>query len=204
MAGRNGGDPAGRKRIVAAATTVLAERGPLATHADVAEAAGVAPALVEHHFPTVGELRAAVDERVLTLAAQAFEGMGTGAGDPYDDMAARVTTLLRDHPDELLYVARGAIDGEPGALGIFDAFMAVATTSLQCLSEEGLLDPDLDLEWAALHVVIFNLSTVLFEQAVDDHLPEGLRTPEGIARWHAADTELFRRGFLRPLARSRG
>jgi TetR/AcrR family transcriptional regulator, regulator of cefoperazone and chloramphenicol sensitivity len=203
MTGRNGGDPAARGRIVAAATKVLGERGAGATYAEVAAAAGVAPELVEQYFPSVTDLRAAIDERVLTLAARVFEGMGTGAGDPYDDMADRVTRMQRDHPDELLYVARGSADGEPGALGIFDAFMAVATTSLQGLREEGLLDPEIDLEWAALHIVIFNLGTVLFEQAIDNHLPEGLRTPEGVERWHAADTELFRRGFLRPLARSR-
>lgn len=203
MAGQNGGDPAARGRILSAAMRVLGERGAAATYADVAAAAGVSPALVQHHFPTLGELRAAIDEHVLTLAARVFEGMGTGGGDPYDDMADRVTSLQRDHPDALLYVARGAVDGDPGALGIFDAFMAVATTSLQGLRDEGLFDPEVDLEWAALHIVIFNLGTVLFEQAIDNHLPEGLRTPEGVARWHVADTELFRRGFIHPLARSR-
>jgi hypothetical protein len=148
---------------------------------------------------------AARDERVLAIAARAFEGFDPGgdADAVFEDLAERVTSLMRDHPDELLYVARGAIDGEPGALGIFDAFMAIATTSLEAMRADGRLDPDLDLEWAALHVVIFNLSTLLFERAIDNHLPEGLRTPEGIARWHEADTELFRRGFLRPLARSR-
>jgi hypothetical protein len=44
---------------------------------------------------------------------------------------------------------------------------------------------------------VFNLSSVLFSEAVANHLPEPLSTDAGIERWHAADTELFRRGYLR-------
>jgi hypothetical protein len=141
------------------------------------------------------------NERVLALAEAAFRDFEPGGGgesdDPFEDLALRVTSLVRDHPDEILDVARAAIDGEPDGLGMFDAFMAIATAHLEALRDDGRLDPDLDLQWAALHVVIFNLSTLLFEPAIENHLPERLRSPEGIARWHAADTELFKRGFLR-------
>jgi hypothetical protein len=114
-----------------------------------------------------------------------------------------VTAVVRDHPDELLYIARAASEGDPGGLGMFDAFMAIALGSFEALAAQGRLEPDLDVEWAALHVVIFNLSTLLFRDAIEQHLPEPLISEAGIARWHAADTELFRRGFLRRERRAR-
>jgi AcrR family transcriptional regulator len=199
MAGLNGGDPAAAGRIRAAAMEAFAAHGDAASIRGIAQAAEVSPGLVQHHFASKAELREAVNEHVLEVAGRAFADLDTdgAADDVFEDLAQRVTSIMRDHPDALLYVARAVIDGDPGGLGIFDGFMAIAVTRLEALAEDGRLDPDLDLEWAALHVVIFNLSTVLFQRAIENHLPEPLRSPEGVARWHAADTELFRRGFLR-------
>jgi AcrR family transcriptional regulator len=187
------------ERIRTAAMHAFAAEGDAVSNDAIAAAAGVTPPALEKHFPTRVALREAVNEHVLSLAAAAFDGFDPRSSDDeiFDELAERVTSLMRDHPEALLYVARATIDGDPGGLGIFDAFMALATGWLDELAEQGRLDPDLDLEWAALHVVIFNLSTLLFQQAIEEHLPEPLRSPEGIARWHAADTELFRRGFLR-------
>jgi hypothetical protein len=136
---------------------------------------------------------------VIGVAMEAFGGFEPSgdADDVFEELAQRVTSLMRSHPDALLYVGRGAIEGEPGCLGIFDAFMAIATAQLEALAAAGKLDPELDIPWSALHVVVFNLSTVLFRRAIENHLPGPLLDPDGIARWHAADTELFRRGFLR-------
>ena len=204
MEAPNGGDPTAAARIRVAAMHAFAAQGDAVSNEAIAAAAGVTPPALEHHFPTRVALREAVNEHVLSLAAGAFAGFEPRGSDDeiFEEMAERVTSVMRDHPEALLYVARATIDGDPGGLGIFDAFMAIATGMLDDLAEQGRLDPGLDVEWAALHVVIFNLSTLLFEQAIDEHLPERLRSPEGIARWHAADTELFRRGFLRQAARS--
>jgi hypothetical protein len=182
MAGRNGGDPDTFESIRDAALREYAETGDAASIAD---------------------LREAIDEHVLSIAADAFAGLDPdGAdGDVFEVLAERVTAVVREHPDALVYVARSAIDGEPGGLGIFDAFVAIATAQLEALREAGRLDPDLDLQWAALHVVIFNLSTLLFREAIENHVPEPLDTAPGLERWHNADTRLFRRGFLRAAER---
>lgn len=205
MGGLNGGNPTAAGRILDAALVAFAERGDAATVEEIADAAGVAPQAVEQHFPTMAALREAVNERVIAIAMDAFAGFAPDghSGDVFEELAQRVTSLLREHPDALRYVGRGAIDGDAGCLGLFDALMAIATTQLEALRAEGRLDPELDIEWSALHVVIFNLSTVLFREAIENHLPGPLLSPEGIARWHAADTELFRRGFLRTGAGAR-
>ena len=197
-AGTNGGDPILRDRIRNAAVKRFATVGAAATVDEIAEAAGVSPRVVHHHFASEAELREAINERVLTIAARIFDDARPFADDPFDDLALRITHLVREHPDELRYVARAVIDGDPGGLGMFDAFIAIALDRFDGLSQSGELDPDLDVEWAALHVVVFNLATVLFQQAIEQHLPEPLSTDAGMLRWHAADTDLFRRGFLRP------
>ena len=195
---RNGGDPAAEPRLIAAALEVFGARGAAASLEEVAERGGVSMEALAARYPTEAALHEALGEHVLAIAAEALGGLEeVRDDDPFGDLAERGTSMMREHPDALVYVARGAIDGEPGGLGLFDAFMAIALARFDELAAAGRLDPDLDVEWAALHVVIFNLSTLLFERAIDNHLPEGLRSPDGIERWHRADTELFRRGFLR-------
>jgi hypothetical protein len=48
-----------------------------------------------------------------------------------------------------------------------------------------------------MHLVIFNLATILFEGAIDANLPSPLFEPEQLSRWNAATTELYRRGMFR-------
>jgi hypothetical protein len=186
MGGRNGGDPGDADRVLRDALALFERRDPGASL-----------------DPDTAALREAADQRVLEIAAKALAPGDTDADtdaagdDPFGDMAERVTSIMRDHPDALLYTARAAIEGDASGLGLFDAFVAIAKQRLEELAADGRLDPDLDVEWAALHVVIFNLSTPLFERAAENHLPEPLRSPAGVERWHRADTELFRRGFLR-------
>lgn len=203
MAGRDGGGSSTFERIRDAATREFAHGGEAASIRGIAEAAGVSPGLVQHHFPSKAYLREAIDEHVLALAVEAFAELDTTGPDDdvFEELAQRVTAIVRDHPDALLYVARSAADGEPGGLGVFDAFVALATAQLEALRDEGRLDPELDLQWAALHVVVFNLATLLFREAIENHVPEPLDTAPGLERWHNADTRLFRRGFLRAAER---
>jgi hypothetical protein len=65
------------------------------------------------------------------------------------------------------------------------------------MEEAGQLAPDLDLEWSALQLVLFNLATILFEPAISHALGESLLSDEGRRRWNDAATSLFTRGFTR-------
>jgi AcrR family transcriptional regulator len=197
VAGTNGSDPTVPDRILTAATRVYGQRGRVATLDDVAEAAGVSRAHLDRHFESELALREAIDERLMAVAGRVFADAPAGDSEDFSDLALRVTSMVRDHFDEMRYVARTTVDGEPDGLAMFDAFMAIALSSFEELASNGALDPDLDVEWAALHVVVFNLAVVLFGDAIANHLPEGLTERAGVERWHAADTEVFRRGFLR-------
>lgn len=185
-------------RIRKAALRLFAARGEAATSIrDVARAADVSPGLVQHYFPSKAALRAGVNDHVAAIAVDAFSDVDP-ASSPLSsakELGERITGLVREHPDALRYVARSVIDGDEAGLALFDVFVEIATGIQGRLADEGMLQPDLDLRWAALNVVLINLATVLFEQAVDRHLPEPFFSPPGLERWRAADTEMFRRAF---------
>ncbi len=203
VAGTNGGDPTAPSRIRAAATKAYAERGRFATLDEIAAAAGVSRATLDHHYPSEAMLREAINEHLMSVAARYFGGAPLDDDEDFSKFGRLITNLLKDHGDEMRYVGRGAIDGDADGLAMFDAFMAISLQNYQELADNGVLDPDVDIEWAAIHMVVFNLAVMLFQGAIENHLPHPLTTDEGMERWHLADTELFRHGYLTPDTRWR-
>jgi len=188
-------------RIRDAALEGFARGGVEATSIrDVATAAGVSPGLVQHHFPTKAALREAVDEHVLAIATETFRDFpnADSATEIQRELGDRVTAIIRDHPIMLRYVSRSICDGEEAGLRLFDAFVRIADAQWRRLADEELLREDSDLLWAGLHVVVLNLATVMFEQALDRHLPKPFRVAEMLERWNAASSALFRVGMYRP------
>jgi AcrR family transcriptional regulator len=200
MAGLEIRDASGATRIREAALQGFASDGVEATSIrDVAAAAGVSPGMVQHHFPTNAALREAVDERVLEIATESFQDFpeAGSASEIQRELGDRVTAIVRDEPNLLRYVARSISEGEEAGLRLFDAFVAIATAQWRRLDEEGMLREDADLLWAGLHTVVLNLATVMFEQAIDRHLPDPYRSPEMLERWNRASSALFQRGMYR-------
>ena len=188
-----------RARIRNAALEGFARDGVAATSIrDVAAAAGVSPGLVQHHFATKGGLRDAVNEYVIAIAREAFSDV-PGAGSPtaYRELGRRITETIREHPTAFIYVARSLAEGDEAAAGVFDAFVDIAETQLGRLRDEGLLNPDIDLEWAALEGVIYCLGTLLFEHAVSRRLGQPFFTDAALERWDEASNELHWRGLNR-------
>ena len=193
-------DLTGLARIRNAALELFARDGVAATSIrDVAKQAGVSPGLVQHHFSTKAALVEAVNEHVVAIAIDAFSDL-PASGAPVDvqqELGDRVTAFVREYPSALLYVARSAADRDDAALGIFDAFVAIAENLWRGLADQDLLRPGVDLTWTALHSVVFVLGTVLLQDAVGRHLPEPFFDPEQLERWNAASNALFREGTYR-------
>ena len=200
--GTNGGDPTAASRIRAAATKAWGERSD-ASLDEIAAAAGVSRGTLDHHYPTEADLREAINEYLIAVAGRLFADAPTDDDQDFSAFGQIITKLIQDYGDEMRYVARGAIDGQPDGIAMFDAFMAIALDAFQKLDASGVLDPELDLDWAALHMVVFNLAVVLFQDAIANHLPEPISDEAGMHRWYLADTELFRHGYLHPEARYR-
>ena len=195
-----GSDLTAYARIRNAALDSFASDGVAATSIrHVARAADVSAGLVQHYFPTKTALREAVDEHVIELAVDAVGDLPitTGSETDLQEIDDRIAAFVHEHPAVLRYVARSAAEGDEAALKIFDAFVGIVAAQLQRLAEEDCLHPDLDLSWAALHVLVLNLGTVLLRAAVDRHLPEPFFSEEGLRRWNAASGSLFRRGVYR-------
>ncbi|MDL4813783.1 TetR/AcrR family transcriptional regulator [Actinomadura opuntiae] len=188
-------------RIRNAALQGFADKGVAATSIrDVAAAAGLSPGLVQHHFGTKARLREAVNEYVIAVAVETFRDLardGDGDGETaWGAMGDVVTAWVRDNAVALRYLARALAEGDEEAAKIFDALIEIARTGwLAPLDRDGRLRADADRDWAALHVVVFNLACVFFEPAISRHLPGPFFGPEQLHRWNTATTELYRRAL---------
>ncbi|MBO2447826.1 TetR/AcrR family transcriptional regulator [Actinomadura barringtoniae] len=184
-------------RIRNAALQGFAAKGVAATSIrDVAAAAGVSPGLVQHHFGTKSGLREAVDEYVIAVAVETFRDLVRDGAVAWDAMGDTVTSWVGDNATAVRYLARGLAEGDEGAAKIFDALIEIAGTRwLDPLDRDGRLRTDTDRDWAAIHVVLFNLACVFFEPAISRHLPGPFFSPDQLQRWNTATTELYRRGL---------
>jgi AcrR family transcriptional regulator len=194
-------------RIRNAALELFASRGVAATSIrDVARAAGVSPGLVQHHFGTKAGLQQAVDEFVVADALATITDLPESLEERSAEFGARMGAVTRDRPAAVLYLARSASEGSELALRAFDEILEFGVREFRAMEEAGQLGPDLDLEWAVLQMMLFNLSTMMFEPAISHALGESIMSPEGRRRVNAAATRLFTHGFTRtpaPRGRSR-
>ena len=169
---------------------------------DVAAGARVSPGLVQHYFPSKATLRSAVDDYVTDVARAAL-AVREVEGDLIEDIAERLTALVRDHFVALLYVARGVAEGDEASLTIFDTLTDLCRRQLAELQRAGMLREDLDLDWAALHTVLINLGTVILEPGISRRLGNPFLTKRQVQRWKRATTALFVNGELRGRNRRR-
>jgi hypothetical protein len=154
---------------------------------------------VQHHFGTKSGLRDAVNAHVATLVGDAFADAGENrTEDPIADLGLRITAVVRGHPEVVQYVGRALLEGDEATEDLFASFVDLAAGQLGRLDERGLLNPDRDQVWAALHPVVWSLGSVLLKDAIDRRLPEPLLTPAGLERWNEASTALFRHGVEAP------
>lgn len=181
-------------RIRNAALDLFATRGVARTTIrDVAGAAGVSPGLVQHHFGTKAGLRDAVNQYVVAVATEALGELPDPrtVANPFRDLADRITAVAGEHPMALLHVARSVSDGDEAGVELFGSFVAIARAQLAQLQKARAIDRRHDLDWAALHLVVFNLGTLLFRPAVERALGEPFLTDVAIRRWNDASTELM-------------
>jgi AcrR family transcriptional regulator len=194
-------------RIRNAALELFASRGVAGTSIrDVARAAGVSPGLVQHHFGTKAGLQQAVDEFVVADAVSTITDLPGSIEERGAEFAARMGEVIRDHPAAVLYLARSASEGSEFALRAFDEILEFGVREFRAMEEAGQLGPDLDLEWAVLQLLVFNLSTMMFEPAISHALRESITSEDGRRRVNAAAARLFTYGFTRtpaPRGRSR-
>ena len=185
-------------RIRNAALELFATRGTAGTTIrDVARAAGVSPGLVQHHFGTKAGLRKAVDEFVLADALATITGLPDDLDERSAEFASRMGAVVRDRPEAVLYLARAASEGSELGLEGFKAIVEFGVPEFRAMEQRGQLAPDIDVEWAVVQMLVFQLSTVMFEPAISHALGQSVLSVEGRRRVNAAALRLFTRGFTR-------
>jgi AcrR family transcriptional regulator len=114
-------DLTARARIRDAALEEFAQRGfEGATIRGIAEAAGVSPGLVQHHFASKDGIRRACDDAVLELVRRKISAVRDGEiTDP-----GFLATLYAAALPLVRYLARAIVDGSPAALSLVDELVA--------------------------------------------------------------------------------
>ncbi|MEV3923045.1 TetR/AcrR family transcriptional regulator [Actinomadura coerulea] len=133
-------DLTGRARIRDAALLEFAEHGVKgATIRGIAKAAGVSPALVQHHYGTKEALRAACDEHVIEVIRETKgEALNGGMASP-SFLAIAMSTAL---PVQR-YLARALTDGSGAASVLFDEAIAFSEEMLE-RGAPGMAAPNTD------------------------------------------------------------
>ncbi|WP_246179164.1 TetR/AcrR family transcriptional regulator [Actinomadura decatromicini] len=181
-------DLTARARIREAALLQLAEHGVKgATFRGIAEAAGVSVGLVQHHFGSKEELRAACDAYALDTVRQLSAASAAGG---ISDPGFLAATMRADLPVRR-YLARALVDGSDAAARLFDDLVETTERYFDApppgINRPTTRDP---LAYAAATVAM-----TIGVEVLHEHLTRVLGadtfTPEGSLRLRRAVFEVF-------------
>lgn len=179
-------DLTGRARIRNAALRQFSERGFAATTMrDVATAAGVSSALVQHHFGTKGGLREACDTYALAAYIDiAKRGVTRGELPDGHHIGQDASWLVR-------YLALALVEDSPAATAIFEALVTATEDHLR--TREG---GTTDLHAQAVVLTAMRLGITVLHRHVGHALNTDVFSEEGVARVSLASLDLLAPGLV--------
>lgn len=187
-------DLTARARVREAAIRLFGTRGFDRTSIKaVAEAAGVSPALVIHHYGSKDGLRALCDEHVVTRLVDDK----ADAGAPAADLVRRLMADVGGTGPELAYVARMLM--EPGRAGdeLFTRLVASTEQTLADGRASGSVRPASDPGTTALLLTVFGLTQLLVRDRLAAALGADPFSAEGATRLTLPTLELLTEGLYR-------
>jgi len=184
-----------------AALRLFADHGPAAVSVrQIAAAAGVSPALVLHHYGSKAGLREAVDQ----YAAAQFDAL-MGDTDEIGEMLTEgsngsiaelfAQALPEDSPLPA-YLRRLILDGDPAGRMLFRRWHEVSRDLLARLDAAGYASPTEDPEVRAAFMLSADLALLLLREPLSDVLGVDPLSREGLPRWTAEVTRIYRDGAL--------
>ncbi len=168
-------DRTAKSRIRDAAISCVAEHGLADTTVrKVAEAAGVSPALVIHHFGSMEDLRAACDRHILTVIREQ-KSAALSAGPNLDILAA-----LRAYEGGDLgrYLARILVDDTPAVANLVDQLVADAEDYIAQGVASGMIRPSRDPRGRAAMLAIWQLGAMVLHHHMHRLLGVDLTDPD--------------------------
>lgn len=197
----NEGDLTGRAVIRNVALRLFADHGPSAVSVrQIAQEAGVSPALVLHHYGSKAGLRKAVDRYAAAQFDALFEDteevgevLTTGSSASIAELFARALP-----PDSPLpaYFRRLILDGDPAGHQLFRRWFEVSRVLLDRLVAAGFATPSQDPEVRAAFMLSADLVLLLLRGPLTDVLGVDPLSREGLPRWAAEVTQIYRQGAL--------
>jgi TetR/AcrR family transcriptional regulator, regulator of cefoperazone and chloramphenicol sensitivity len=190
-------DLTAKARIREAAMKLFAAEGVAASSLRaVARAASVSPGLVVHHFGSKQGLIRAVDEAVLTrinlaLSEVPLEG---SADEVIEGRADVVAAFLRSQPVLCDYLARALSERTEASADLFHRLLDFAAKD-ERLIEAGVLRPEADPFWRAMHQVVLVIGPLLLRPLIERELGGDLLAEENATRWTRARTDLLQHGL---------
>jgi AcrR family transcriptional regulator len=161
----------------------------------IAEAAGVSPALVLHHFGSKDGLRKACDthviERLRTVKGEAIESDRLADSSMMRAGFEMAGPLMR-------YMAWALTSGSQAAADFFDDLVANSAELLQMAVDHGALEPSVDPEARVAVQLAMQMGAVVMMDHVGRQLGVDPLSTEGIMRISRASLELFSGAMFPP------
>ena len=156
-------------RIREAALRLFAGRGVAAVSVrDVAEAAGVSPSLVIHHYKSKDGLKAAVDEWATAAVIDAVAALGEGGpvAEASASLAATFAANLDAEPVLPAYIRRMLVDGGPAGEALFRMLFDATVQTLDALEQAGVVRPSDDGPARAAFVMVADLAVIVMREHI--------------------------------------
>jgi AcrR family transcriptional regulator len=199
-------DLSARAKIREAALGLFGTSGFGVSLRTIAQAAGVSPGLVIHHFGSKDGLRAAVDESVLAVFLERFDSLPKDL--PADRLSRAMADIFSDvlgpSPDIRQYLRRCLLDETPAGTTIFDEMVAATRRGLELLERRGGIRSDADPEWRPFQVLSVVLGPLLMEPVMQRNIGEPAYAPDVVRRRTSANLDFLSRGLFVVAAEKRG
>lgn len=189
----------GRQQLLRAGMKLFAERGFSATGLrEIAAEAGVSLGLVRTHFGSKDGLRAAIDAYVLDEIRQLYDVVMEHSANVALQRAVEdaVEWIGRDRY-VLMYARMALFELTPGSQALFDQMLAIMRQFVDINARRGLLQPDVDREWAAIYVFYDFIGPAIMEPFAKAAFGHSMYSEAMIAKRNAFMTRVFTRGFLK-------
>lgn len=184
-----------RARIRDAALLQFAEHGEKgATIRGIAKAAGVSPALVQHHFKNKAALRDACDAYAIDAIRRVKEEALDGGMDNPNFLSLAMQTAL---PVQR-YMARALVDGSDAARALFDDAVQFSEDIL-ARGTSGMTKPDTDdLHAYAAVTAAMNFGLVVLNEHLSRALGVDVLTQKGYPRLALALIDVYTDNLFTP------